>query len=94
MTPHAPDASEAIERWVDQAATLLDLTIAPEHLPGVRRYFGLAADMAALVNGLPLTATDDAAESFVPIEPVGGTHRGGLDISDDSGDVHRKDTHL
>lgn len=55
------------EAYVDATAALLALPLAPEHRPGVLRYFGLAAEMAALVNGLPLSTHDDPAESFVPI---------------------------
>lgn len=58
-----------IEAYVDAAAAALDLPLAPEHRPGVLRYFGLAAEMAALVNGLPLEIQDEPAESFVPISP-------------------------
>jgi hypothetical protein len=58
-----------IERYVDGAAALLALPLAPEHRPGVLRYFALAAEMAALVNGLPLAAADEPAESFVPVGP-------------------------
>ncbi|MDZ7893477.1 MAG: DUF4089 domain-containing protein [Sphingobium sp.] len=40
--------------YVDAAAAVLGLKIAAEHRPGVLRFFGLASQMAALVNGLPL----------------------------------------
>lgn len=59
-----------IERYVDAAAAMLALPLAPEHRPGVLRYFALAAEMAELVNGLPLAAADEPAESFVPIAPA------------------------
>jgi len=55
--------------YVDAMAAVLGLPLAPEHWPGVLRYFGLAAEMAALVNGLPLTVHDEPAEAFVPISP-------------------------
>ncbi|KQW44653.1 MULTISPECIES: AtzG-like protein [unclassified Roseateles] len=58
-----------IEAYVDAAAAALDLPLAPEHRPGVLRYFGLAAEMAALVNGLPLAVHDEPAEAFAPISP-------------------------
>jgi hypothetical protein len=58
-----------IGAYVDATAQLLQLPIAPEHRPGVLRYFGLASEMAALVNGLPLTAADEPAPAFVPISP-------------------------
>ncbi|MDN3920067.1 DUF4089 domain-containing protein [Roseateles violae] len=59
-----------IERYVDASAALLALPLAPEHRPGVLRYFALAAEMAALVNGLPLGVEDEPAECFVPIVPA------------------------
>ena len=55
---------------VDACAALIELAIPAEFRDGVVRYFGLAAGMAALVNGLPLTADDEPAEVFVPIEPL------------------------
>lgn len=61
--------AEQIEAYVDAAAAALDLPLAPEHRPGVLRYFGLAAEMAELVNALPLTVQDEPAEAFVPISP-------------------------
>ena len=53
--------------YVDAMATVLGLPLAPEHWPGVLHYFGLAAEMAGLVNGLPLGVHDEPAEAFVPI---------------------------
>ena len=58
-----------IEAHVDAIAALLALPLAPAHRPGVLRYFGLAAEMAALVNGLPLSVHDEPAEAFVPVAP-------------------------
>ena len=58
------------EAYVDAAAVALALPLAPEHRPGVLRYFGLAAEMAELVNGLPLAVHDEPAEAFVPIAPA------------------------
>ncbi|MGQ3051238.1 MAG: DUF4089 domain-containing protein [Roseateles sp.] len=55
--------------YVDATAAVLGLPLAAEHRPGVLRYFGLAAEMAALVNGLPLAVQDEPAEAFVPISP-------------------------
>lgn len=57
------------EAYVDATAALLALPLAPEHRPGVLRYFALAAEMAELVNGLPLDTQDEPAEAFVPISP-------------------------
>ena len=61
--------AETIEAYVDAAAAALELPLAAEHRPGVLRYFGLAAEMAELVNGLPLALQDEPAEAFVPISP-------------------------
>ncbi len=58
-----------IEAYVDAAAAALSLPLAPEHRPGVLRYFGLAAEMAALVEGLPLGVHDEPAPAFLPIAP-------------------------
>ena len=57
------------EAYVDAVAAALELPLAPEHRPGVLRYFRWAAEMAELVNGLPLTTRDEPAEAFVPIAP-------------------------
>jgi len=59
-----------LSAWVDQAARLLGLPVAEEHRPGVLHYFSIAADMAALVNELPLSALDKAAGAFIPIAPA------------------------
>ena len=55
--------------YVDAAAATLGLKISAESRPGVLRYFALAAEMAALVQGLPLTAADEPATQFVPVQP-------------------------
>ena len=55
--------------YINAAAATLGLTISAEQRPGVTRFFGLAADMAALVNGLPLTPADEAGAVFVPVSP-------------------------
>lgn len=57
------------EAYVDATAALLVLPLAAEHRPGVLRYFALAAEMAELVNGLPLDTHDEPAEAFAPIAP-------------------------
>jgi len=54
---------------VDAAAALLDLPLDPLHRPGVLRYFALAADMAALVEAVPLLPQHEAAVHFTPISP-------------------------
>lgn len=60
---------QEIEAFVDASATALGLPLAPEHRPGVLRYFALAAQMAELVHGLPLATADEPAETFVPVAP-------------------------
>jgi len=60
---------DRIEAYVDAAAAALDLPIAAAHRPGVVHYLGLAASMAALVQGLPLGPDDEPAESFTPLAP-------------------------
>jgi hypothetical protein len=60
------------EAYVDAAARTLGLKIAAEHRPGVLRFFGLAAAMAELVDGLALTAADESGSVFAPLAPEGG----------------------
>ena len=55
---------------VDACAALIGLPIPADYRDGVIRYFGLAAAMAELVMGLPLSAQDEPAEAFVPIVPT------------------------
>jgi hypothetical protein len=57
-----------IEAYVDATAAALALPIAPEHRPGVLRYFALAAGFAAQLDAIALTAQDEPALSFVPVE--------------------------
>ena len=61
---------EQIEAYVDAAAAALDLRLAPEHRAGVLRYFALAADMAGLVEAVPLDAHVEPAVNFVPVSPA------------------------
>lgn len=58
-----------IEAYVDAAAAALNLPLAPQNRPGVLHYFALAAEMAAQVEGLPLSVHDEPAEAFTPIGP-------------------------
>jgi Protein of unknown function (DUF4089) len=55
--------------YIDAAAATLGLKITAEQRPGVTRFFGLAADMAALVNGLTLTPADESGQVFQPVSP-------------------------
>jgi hypothetical protein len=57
-----------VEACVDAAAAALSLPIAPEHRPGVLRYFALAADFAAQVEAVPLSPHDEPALRFEPVE--------------------------
>lgn len=63
MDPH--------EAAVRAAAQTLQLPIATAHLPGVLRFFALAAAMSEQVMGLPLTPADEPATVFRPVEPAG-----------------------
>ena len=65
---HAMD-SQRIEAYVDAAAAVLDLPLAPEHRPGVLAYFALAAGLAESVLAMPLGSADDPAPVFTPIGP-------------------------
>lgn len=58
--------------YIDATAALLGLKISAEQRPGVLGFFDLAAQMAALVEGLPLTPADEAANVFRPVEPEVG----------------------
>jgi hypothetical protein len=55
--------------YIDAAAATLGLKITGEQRPGVTRFFTLAAEMAALVDGLPLTAADESGQVFTPVSP-------------------------
>ena len=68
---------QEIEAYVDASAAALGLPLRADHRPGVLRYFALAAQMAELVHGLPLTTADEPAETFVPIAPPTPPDRGG-----------------
>ena len=59
MTP------EQVLAYVDAAAAALELRLAPEHRPGVLRYFALAAAFADEVQAVPLTPHDEPAVNFV-----------------------------
>ena len=61
---------EQIETYVDASAAALDLRLAPEHRNGVLRYFALAADMAELVEAVPLDAHVESALNFTPVSPA------------------------
>lgn len=54
------------------AAAALGLKITAEQRPGVEMYYALAAQMAALLDGLPLTPADEPGTVFRPVEPEVG----------------------
>jgi hypothetical protein len=60
---------EQIEAYVDASAAALDLRLQPGHRAGVLRYFGLAAEMAALLESVPLDAHVEPAVNFTPVAP-------------------------
>ena len=55
--------------YIDAAAATLGLNLTQEQRKGVALYFGLAASMAALVQGLPLGPADESGNVFVPVAP-------------------------
>lgn len=57
--------------YIDAAAAMLGLKIPTEARPGVDTYFQLAASMAALLEGLPLSHADESGTVFVPVSPRG-----------------------
>ena len=58
--------SNEIEAYVDAAAATLKLPLAPDHRPGVLRYFALAAGFAEQLDAVVLEAHDEPAVNFVP----------------------------
>ena len=58
-----------IETYVDAAAAALNLPLRRDFRPGVLRYFGVAADFAAVVEAVPLAPHDEPAVNFVPVSP-------------------------
>ncbi|RZL86667.1 MAG: DUF4089 domain-containing protein [Variovorax sp.] len=58
------------EAYVDAAAAALGLKLRPDHRPGVLRYFALAAEMAALVEAVPLEPHAESAVVFMPVSPA------------------------
>lgn len=57
------------EAYVDAAAAALNLSLLPNHRPGVLHFFALAAEMAALIEAVPLDAHLEPAVTFTPISP-------------------------
>ena len=57
--------------YIQATAALLGLKIPAEARPGVALYFDMAASMATLLQGLPLTAADESGCVFTPVSPHG-----------------------
>jgi hypothetical protein len=55
--------------YIDAAAATLGLKITAEQRPGVTAFFNLAAHMAGLLEGLPLTPADESGSVFMPVSP-------------------------
>ena len=58
-----------IESYVDASSAALGLRLRADHRPGVVRFFGLAAEFAALVASVPLDPHDESAVVFSPVAP-------------------------
>jgi hypothetical protein len=63
---NAHEKSDHIAAYVDQAAALLGLTLAPEHRPGVVASLTLLGEIAGPLLDFPLPETLDAAPVFEP----------------------------
>jgi len=61
MDPNRIDAE-----FVAHAALGVGLELAPEHVPGVVRYYRMIVGMAEAVNGFPLDDTIESAAIFTP----------------------------
>lgn len=57
------------QAYIEAAASTLGLKISAEQRKGVALYFGLAASMAELLQGLPLTSADESGNVFTPVAP-------------------------
>jgi hypothetical protein len=55
--------------YIDAAAATLGLKITAQQRPGVTLFFNLAANLASLLEGLPLTPADESGNVFVPVSP-------------------------
>jgi hypothetical protein len=64
------------EAYVEAAAATLGLQVTADQKPVVNLYFNLAAQMAELVQGLPLGPADESGNVFVPV-PAQRSVRGG-----------------
>ncbi|NEP08818.1 MAG: DUF4089 domain-containing protein [Symploca sp. SIO2C1] len=60
------DQPSNVSEYVEQMAQVLDLNLAPEHLPGVVENFESIAAIAVLVTEFPLPENIEAAPVFEP----------------------------
>lgn len=60
----ADRTNEDLETYIDATAKLMALPIAPEHRPGVVQFFGIAKEMADLLDGADL---DPHELAFAPV---------------------------
>ena len=59
-------APAEIGAYVDAAAKLIALPIAPQHRPGVIQFMGVVLSAAALVMEFPLPGDEESAPVFEP----------------------------
>ena len=57
------------EAYIDAASAALELRLRPDQRPGVLRFFTLAAELAAIVEAVPLDPHLEPAVNFVPVAP-------------------------
>lgn len=60
----ADQPDDDLEAYIDATARLMALPIAPEHRPGVLQFFGIAKEMADLLDGADL---DPHELAFAPV---------------------------
>jgi hypothetical protein len=60
-----------IEQLINASAPAMGLRLTTEQRRGVATYLALAADMAELVQGLPLGRDDESGSVFAPVAPAG-----------------------
>ena len=59
-----------IEHLINGAAPAVGLKLTFEQKRGVATYLALAAEMAELVQGLPLGRDDESGSVFTPVSPA------------------------
>jgi hypothetical protein len=69
VDPHAP-IEAPIDAYIEGASALIGLPVAEAHRPGVARFLALAAEMAAVLEAVPLEEDELApAPVFTLPEP-------------------------